>query len=278
MQHQLRNYETPNYNLKYRDQLQRSIELTGIPKRIVSLVPSQTELLVDLGLEYTLVGITKFCVHPKHLRHERMIVGGTKQVHFDKIIALNPDIILCNKEENTKEMIAELEQIAPVHISNVGNLKDALQLISMYGHLFSAVKNANHLIKEIDKVHRDFKSFVSEKPRLKVAYFIWKDPWMVAGNNTFINAMLGINNFKNTFRATSRYPKIKLDNLQKNPPEVLLLSSEPFPFKKKHIELLSSKFPKSKILLVDGEMFSWYGSRLLQSFKYFKELHQNHLS
>ena len=120
-----------------KDQLNRSIIINETPKRIVSLVPSQTELLVDLGLEDAIVGITKFCVHPSHLKGEKAIVGGTKQVHFDRIKALNPDIILCNKEENTKAMIQELEKIATVHISDIYTIADSIELIMLYGALFS---------------------------------------------------------------------------------------------------------------------------------------------
>ncbi len=262
--------------MTFKDQLNRSITIISYPKRIVSLVPSQTELLVDLGLENAVVGITKFCVHPKHLQKQKNIVGGTKQAHYDKIADLKPDIILCNKEENTQEMIVELEKIAPVHLSDVGNLKDALQLITMYGKLFSVEEKAKRLVEEIDKRHTDFQFFASQKPKLSVAYFIWKKPWMVVGNDTFIDAMLSINNFENTFGNISRYPEIELNDLQKNLPDVIILSSEPFPFKAKHIKLLSNKFPNTKIIIVDGEMFSWYGSRLLKSFDYFKKLHQNH--
>ena len=123
--------------MKYLDQLNRNVELEHIPKRIVSLVPSQTELLVDLGLENDLVGITKFCVHPNHLRKQKTIVGGTKQIHLDKIKALRPDIILCNKEENTKEIIRDLEDLAPIHISDVNTVEDCLELIKMYSIIFN---------------------------------------------------------------------------------------------------------------------------------------------
>ncbi len=121
-----------------KDQLGREVILEGVPKRIISLVPSQTELLCYLGLEASIVGITKFCVHPENLRKEKKIVGGTKNVHFDRIRDLSPDIILCNKEENTLEMVLELEKIAPVHISNVISLEDTYQLISQYGEIFQS--------------------------------------------------------------------------------------------------------------------------------------------
>jgi len=257
--------------MKHQDQLKRVLVLEHIPKRIVSLVPSQTELLVDLGLESSIVGLTKFCIHPSSLRKNKTVVGGTKQVNFDKIKALNPDIILCNKEENTKEMILELESIAPVHISDICDLDDALELIELYGELFSAEKKATLLIKNIKKESQDFRHYVKDQPRLKVVYFIWKIPWMVAAKETFINEMLVLNNFENYFGNLTRYPEIELDAIDKNI-DVIMLSSEPFPFKEEHVNSLELKFPDCKVVLVDGEYFSWYGSRLAEAFGYFKTL------
>ena len=238
----------------------------------MSLVPSQTELLVDLGLEETIVGVTKFCVHPKHLRKEKTVVGGTKQVYFDKIKALKPDIILCNKEENTKEMISELEKIAPVHISDIYTIEDSLELIKMYGDLFNKTENANTIVDEISIKLNAFDELKSKHPKLKVAYFIWKNPWMVAGNQTFINEMLSINNFENVYQDVNRYPEITLSELKERQPDVVLLSSEPYPFKDSDIDEFKSACPDIKVNIVDGEAFSWYGSRLLKAFDYFEEL------
>ncbi|MEH6536362.1 MAG: helical backbone metal receptor [Psychroserpens sp.] len=263
--------------MKYQDQLKRILELQETPRRIVSLVPSQTELLVDLGLESSIVGLTKFCVHPEHLRGVKTVVGGTKQVHFNNIKALNPDIILCNKEENTKEMISELEKIAPVHISDIYNLYDALLLIEMYGVLFSVEKKAEGLIQDVKREHKGFCRYIEDQPKLKVAYFIWKNPWMVAAKHTFINEMLQLNNFENIFGNLERYPEVDLYTIDKDV-EVLMLSSEPFPFNNEHIEILKNELPNTKVILVDGEYFSWYGSRLKDAFRYFKTLRQNLLA
>ena len=257
--------------MKHQDQLKRTLELEEIPKRIISLVPSQTELLVDLGLESSIVGLTKFCIHPSSLRKNKTVVGGTKQVNFDKIKVLNPDIILCNKEENTKEMILELENIAPVHISDIYNLDDALELIELYGKLFSVEKKATLLIQNIKKEYQDFRHYIKDQPKLKVAYFIWKKPWMVAAKDTFIHEMLVLNNFENYFGNVTRYPEIDVDAIDKDI-DVIMLSSEPFPFKEEHINSLELRFPDSKVVLVDGEYFSWYGSRLEEAFGYFKTL------
>ncbi|WP_434035272.1 ABC transporter substrate-binding protein [Formosa sp. 4Alg 33] len=256
---------------RFKDQLHRTFHLNKVPRRIVSLVPSQTELLCDLGLEDRIVGITKFCVHPTPLLSTKKIVGGTKQVNYDKIKALQPDIILCNKEENAKDMISELEQIAPVHISDIYTIDDSLELICMYGEIFNIPDQANTLIKGIKKSKSEFEDYMSIKPLKTVAYFIWKSPWMVAGNENFINHLLVQNKLDNVFAHQSRYPEIDIEKITIKP-ELIFLSSEPFPFKNKHIKEVQAYFPNSKIILVDGEMFSWYGSRLLKAFDYFKGL------
>lgn len=257
--------------MQFIDQMQRTVMLPTVPSRIVSLVPSQTELLVDLGLRNNLVGITKFCVHPKNLRKEKTIVGGTKQVHLDKIKALQPDIILCNKEENTLEMVEALEKIAPVWVSDIISMEDCLVMIKAFGELFQKEKDALSIINDIEGEWQDFNNFISEKPKKKVAYLIWKNPYMVAGKNTFINTLLEINHFENSFiEREERYPEITESELVKI--ELILLSSEPYPFKKEDLLSLSEKNNTGKVVFVDGEYFSWYGSRLAKAFRYFKKL------
>lgn len=256
------------------DQLDRKIEIPETPRRIISLVPSQTELLVDLGLEDSIVGITKFCVHPEDLKSRKKAVGGTKQVHMDVIRKMAPDIILCNKEENTPEMVAELEMIAPVHVSDIKNIDDSLELIREYGEIFEVRENASEIVSRIMDLRKDFCEFVKEKPQRKVAYFIWKNPWMVAGKDTFIDHLLELNHFQNIYRdEKSRYPEININKLPVRDIDEVLLSTEPFPFKEEDKIWFRNAVRKDGIHIVDGEYFSWYGSRLITAFNYFKQLH-----
>lgn len=258
------------------DQLGRRIQIKDVPSRIVSLVPSQTELLVDLGLKERLVGITKFCVHPEDLRKEKKVVGGTKQVHYDRIAALAPDVILCNKEENTRDMVLELEQIAPVHVSDVRDIPGALELIDCYGNIFNVGKRAAQINGLIREKLEGFQRVISGSPRRKVAYLIWKRPWMAAGKDNFIDYLLKLNNFDNVFgEEDSRYPEIVLDQLREKEVELLLLSTEPYPFKDEHRNDLQEKLKEVEVEIVDGEFFSWYGSRLIQAFEYFKQFHRS---
>ena len=257
------------------DQIGITHTFENVPKRIISLVPSQTELLVDLGLGDNIVGITKFCVHPIDFISIKKIVGGTKNVKFDKIKVLQPDIIICNKEENTKEIVDQLSEICPVWVTNIITIEDNLQMISDFGNIFNCQESSNTWIQKLTDGLSDFRNFIAEKPTFKTAYFIWKTPYMVAGNNTFINEMMQLNHFENVMQSNERYPEIQLSDLDllKNS-SLILLSSEPYPFKNEDAQEMRMVFPKSKILLVNGEMFSWHGTRLLKALAYFKELRQ----
>jgi len=262
--------------MNFKDQLDREIHLTKVPLRIISLVPSQTELLFDLGLEPNLVGVTKFCIHPHHIRTHITVVGGTKQINLEKIKALSPDIILCNKEENTKDIVKSCELICNVHVSDIFTIEDSIELIKQYGNIFDRNKKAEDLIIRINEEVNDFKVFIKDLPTLKTAYFIWKTPYIVAGSNTFINYLLKINKLENVYEDCQRYPEVNLgESYIDKSVEVVLLSSEPFPFKEKHKSVFQDNYPQAKVILADGEMFSWYGSRLLKAFTYFKQLRLN---
>ena len=180
----------------FKDQLGNDVDIQSVPKRIISLVPSQTELLCALGLEANIIGITKFCVHPYHLKSVKKIIGGTKKVHYEKIKLLKPDLIIANKEENTLEIVEELRKICPVWVTNVITFEDNIQMISDFGKIFKHRTEAQKWIDKINFAHKDFKTFVADKPIKKVAYFIWKNPYMVAGSDNFINEMLKLNHSK----------------------------------------------------------------------------------
>lgn len=245
------------------------------PKRIVSLVPSQTELLYDLGQEAKIVGITKFCVHPFHFKSTKKIIGGTKKVHFEKIRLLLPDVIIANKEENTKEIVEELSKICPVWVTDIVTVEDNLQMIIDFGKLLDCRTEAQKWTDKIEFAYRDFQQFIKDKPTKKVAYFIWANPYMVAGNDTFINEMLKLNNFQNIYQDKGRYPEIEIKKMRlEGDPDCVFLSSEPFPFSDEHAFEIGRFTHHAKTVFVDGEMFSWYGTRLVKAFEYFKMLHQ----
>ena len=259
----------------YKDQLGREISLKKTPKRIISLVPSQTELLCDLALDNELIGITKFCVHPYHLKSTKTIVGGTKKVDFEKIRDLKPDFILCNKEENSYDFLPELEKIAPTYFSDVNTIQDSIDLILSLGSIFNRRTESDNLAHKIEFKLNDFKQFIKNKPTRKVAYFIWANPWMVAGNDTYINEILKLNKFQNIYDNMNRYPKVEINKIRHDgDPDVIILSSEPFPFKDDHAMKIGTYTNRSITVFGDGEFFSWPGSRLLLAFDYFKKMHK----
>jgi ABC-type Fe3+-hydroxamate transport system substrate-binding protein len=256
------------YQNHFTDQMGNLIYLPKIPTRIISLVPSQTELLFDLGLENEVVGITKFCVHPGDKVSQVTRVGGTKQFKFDVIDELQPDLIIGNKEENYKEGIEQLQARYPVWMSDIANLEDALSMMQQIGQVVGETSDATNMVSQI---HADFDTLRSITTSKKALYLIWQDPYMVAGKGTFIDEMMQVAGFENLVN-TERYPTLDLQQIIDLAPEVIMLSSEPYPFKDKHLQFFKEHLPGTVVELVNGEMFSWYGSRLLKAATYFRDL------
>jgi ABC-type Fe3+-hydroxamate transport system substrate-binding protein len=252
------------------------------PTKIISLVPSQTELLFDLELFNEVIGITKFCIHPKEWYRNKTRIGGTKTVDVELIKQLKPDLIIANKEENVKEQIEALQEIAPVHLTDVSNLEEALTMITDVGKLTGKAEKAIDIVKEISQSFLEL-SIVQDHPaestnyNTTACYLIWREPYMTIGADTFIHDMLRRCGFINVFANRKRYPVITVKEIRATGCEVLFLSSEPYPFKQNHMDELQAQLPGCRIQLVDGELFSWYGSRLKYSANYFKTLqHSGH--
>jgi ABC-type Fe3+-hydroxamate transport system substrate-binding protein len=254
----------------FTDQLFNKIYLSHLPQRIVSLVPSQTELLFDLGLGEKVVGVTKFCIHPQAEVKTKKTVGGTKNFNFEVIRQLQPDLIIGNKEENYQEGIRALQKDYPVWMSDIYNLTDALIMIEGLGQVTGTTSQAQKMVQEIKTKFAALPVY----PTIPTAYFIWRKPYLIVGQNTFIHQMLQAAGFTNVFAHLNRYPEISPADLQKISPTLILLSSEPYPFKEKHIQELKEICPGAQLKLVDGELFSWYGSRIRKLPAYIRQLRQ----
>ena len=250
-----------------KDQMGITHHFTQIPRRIVSLVPSQTELLFELGLDEEIIGITDFCVYPKEKCDLKTRIGGPKAVDFQLIDQLQPDVIIANKEENAQEEIEKLREKYPVWISDIYTLKDALDMIKGVGQLVGRPKEASHIVSRISERIRQFDNLL-----ISVAYFIWQKPYMVAGKDTFINEMLKKCGLTNVFGSLPRYPAVTEEQVKKARPDVIFLCSEPYLFEEKHVREFEEMFSFAKVFIVDGEIFSWYGSRLQYAGDYFKYL------
>lgn len=254
--------------LRLRDQTGHEVVLEKTPGRIISLVPSQTELLADLGLDREVAGITKFCIHPDSWFRNKLRVGGTKDFKTSLIKSLAPDLVLANKEENSKEKLEELQLTLPVYTSNIRNLEEAFEMIAAVGEMTDRKEAADELIRDCRKA---FAALVPAVEKEKVLYLIWNRPWMCAGTDTFIHDMLLRCGFENGCTA-ERYPELSEEAIRRIHPSRILLSSEPFPFTEKHKSALQEMFPGTYIQLVDGEFFSWYGSRMKKAPNYFQQV------
>jgi ABC-type Fe3+-hydroxamate transport system substrate-binding protein len=243
---------------------------TGTPKKIISLVPSITELLFCLGLNKHVVGITKFCVHPDSWFKAKEKIGGTKNINIQKIIDLQPDLVICNKEENVKAQIEKIADLFPVYLSDVNSYSSALNMIMDVGNITKSTKQAIDIINGIEDNFRKEKTILPKNKR--VAYLIWKDPYMTVGGDTFISNILEKIGLENIFNDQKRYPQITIAQIQNLRPDILILSTEPYPFKEIHLAELKKYFTQTNILMADGEMFSWYGSRMLLMPAYFRKL------
>ncbi len=249
------------------------------PRRIISLVPSQTELLFDLGLDEEVIGITKFCIYPGHWFKSKQRIGGTKQLNLPLIQSLLPDLVIANKEENVKEQVDAIEQFCPVYCSDISTLAESYYMIDKIGKLTNTSSKASLLIESIKNEFSNLQT--TARPIIKVAYLIWRNPYMTIGADTFINDMLRLAGFENVFDNRNRYPQISLEELAVAGADLILFSSEPFPFKEKHLMEIRTCWSQNNVQplpllkIVNGEMFSWYGSRLLHSANYFRKLRES---
>ena len=254
------------------DARDRDITLDAPPQRLVSLVPSQTELLAYLGLDDEVVGITRFCERPEHWRSEKMIVGGTKEVDVDTVRDLAPDLILANHEENTEADVAALDDVAPVFVTEVKTVEEALQMIRTVGTLTDTTDQTSTLAGKIISRFESLPDF----PALRAAYLIWREPYMTVGCDTFIHDVMERGGLDNVYGDRTRYPEVSLDALAEADPDVVLCSSEPFPFHQqdKFTADLEDALPNTPIEVVDGQPFSWYAPRLLDTPAYLTDLRE----
>lgn len=250
------------------DQTGHTVSLPSVAQRIVSIVPSQTELLYSLGLDDAVMGITRFCIHPDHWFRTKTRVGGTKDLRIEQIRSLAPDLVLANKEENNREQVEALREFCPVWTSDIQGPGDALAMISQVGQLTGKQPQADTLVRTIESAFSAMPVFTP----VRTLYLIWRNPYMAAGGDTYIDAMMQGAGFDNVLRDRPRYPELTAAAIAALKPELVLLSSEPYPFRDQHRAELQEILPGARILLADGEMFSWYGSRMLEAPTYFQHL------
>ncbi|GAL84210.1 hypothetical protein MYP_1438 [Sporocytophaga myxococcoides] len=223
--------------------------------------------MFDIGLENEVVGVTKFCKYPDTVSN-KVKVGGTKNISLDKIDLLSPDLIIANKEENEKKAIDELQKKYPVWVGEVKTIEEAFAMMNKLGVLTGKNEETRKLAKEIKDSLDSYRSLTN----LRACYLIWKKPFMTVGGDTYIHAMMEKAGFMNVFKDRKRYPITDLDEIKALSPDIILLSSEPYFFKEKDKVELQQLCPIQSVKLVNGEIFSWYGSRMRLASDYFKSL------
>jgi len=251
--------------MKFTDHLNRTIELKSKPTRIVSLVPSVTETVADLGIKENLVAVTRFCKYPSNVISKLPIIGGPKNIDVNKIVDLHPDLVIAVKEENNKEQVLTLSEKVPVIVFNITSIDDSIDMLRCLGTIFEATEISERFIKAIKKNINDIVTPVVKK---KTVYLIWKNPWIAAGKTTFIGSMMRVAGFENIIQG--RYPEISGKVLDQA--DTILLATEPYHFKEIDRKELAGKFPDKEVKVVDGEMFTWYGTHMLQAIDYFQLL------
>lgn len=236
--------------------------------RIVSLVPSITELLCDLGLAPQLVGRTGFCIHPADIVREIPKVGGTKDVNIEKIRKLAPTHLVVNIDENEKPTVDKLAEFVPnIVVTHPIEPRDNLALVQLMGGVFCAQERADKWCSEFERELAQVRQGCPQR----VLYCIWKDPWMTVSRDTYIARMLALIGWSIPELGDKRYPSFTWDEALVRDIDQVLLSSEPYRFTEEHVDTLERQIGKP-VQLVDGEMMSWYGSRALQGIRYLKDL------
>lgn len=237
--------------------------------KIISLVPSLTETLIDLGLIHQLKGRTKFCIRPSDDVMSIPIIGGTKNPRIESIIDLSPDLIIANKEENRKEDIEKLQSAGlKVLVTDIYDLRSMIEAMQSIGNATNTTEKADELTHQVNDLYLQV-----TKPHdpLRACYLIWNDPMMTIGGDTFISSMLPYAGMTNAFKEYNRYPEVAMTNIIKEDVDIILLSSEPYPFKSHHAEAIQQQ-TGIKTILVDGEAFSWYGSTVIKKYEYIQEI------
>ena len=246
--------------------------------RIVSLVPSITELVCDLGLEAQLVGRTGFCVHPRELVRRIPKVGGTKDVDLDKLRALRATHVILNVDENREEDARAIAGFVPeLIVTHPLAPSENMALYRLIGGIFGREDRAEALCGEFEAAYAALQSAARRFPPERVLYLIWKNPWMTVSRDTYVSRMLALVKWETVpAQCSARYPEIQLDSGVLDGADPVLLASEPYPFRERHIAELRSDplLAQKRIALIDGEMTAWYGSRAIEGLRYLRRFRE----
>jgi ABC-type Fe3+-hydroxamate transport system substrate-binding protein len=238
--------------------------------RIVSLVPSITELLCDLGLGSAIVGRTGFCIHPRETVRAIPKVGGTKDIDLEKLRALSPTHVVLNVDENRKEDARTLAEFVPtLVVTHPLAPRDNLALYRLMGGIFGRERRAEDLCRRFEAEYAALEGAARAFSPEKVLYLIWKKPWITVSRDTYVSRMLDLVKWETVpEKADGRYPRISLEDKGFVEARTVLLSSEPYRFRDSHLAEVRALLPGRNVALIDGEMTAWYGSRAIAALGY----------
>jgi ABC-type Fe3+-hydroxamate transport system substrate-binding protein len=252
------------------DDLGREIRIPGPARQIVSLVPSITETLFALGAEDRIVGITDYCIHPRDGIAEKTKIGGTKNVNVEAVLALRPDLVIANVEENREHLVRRLELSGiPVFVTFPKNVDGCCKMIRDVAALTAAERQGATILSEIEAARRDASAGIR---KIRVLCPIWKNPYMTINRDTFVHSILEEAGGENVFAdAPERYPRFELKDAARLQPRVIILPTEPYHFgESDKAEFESLDIPAShdgRIHIVEGELLSWYGPRVARALR-----------
>lgn len=249
--------------------------------RILSLVPSITELLFDLGLEDQLIGRTQYCIHPADSVQSVPSVGGTKKINMDRVRDLKPTHAIVNIDENPKTMADDLRGMGvEVIVTHPMTPDDNLTLFKLLGGIFDRPEQTTKLSDDYNSARAAIQN-ESNRPAKRVLYLIWQDPWMAVSSDTYVANTLALVNWSVGIPGivsgqtgdAARYPKIEIANDGLEDIDLILFSSEPYSFTEDDIDEFQFTFPDHahKAHIIDGEMTSWYGSRAIRGLQYLRD-------
>ncbi|MCG3152818.1 MAG: Vitamin B12-binding protein [bacterium] len=242
----------------------------------MSLVPSLTESLAELGAAGSLAGVTDWCWYPTEVVAPLPKVGGTKTPHLDRIRDLQPDLILVNEEENRREDVEALAADFPCLVTFPRTVADNIDLVSLLGAITGEDATAAEWTSRMRSLEAEVRATMQQRAARSLAYLIWRKPYMTINRDTYVHSVLELLHCANPWgNATDRYPAITVDELESEDPDMVCLSSEPFPFEEKHVAEYEALLPGSRavqqgqVFVDDGTLYCWYGTRWVRALEHF---------
>lgn len=251
------------------DALGHTFEFSAPPKRVVSLVPSLTEVLFDLGAGASVAGVTSFCIHPPQARETAAVVGGTKNPKVDVIRQLAPDLVYMNLEENLKRHAEAIREFAPVFVTEPKKVADVESLILQLARIHAREREGDAIVSRLAAALEEVRR---KARRFTFAVAIWKNPWMWCGGDTYVSNLVAEAGGLNVFAGQTRYPTLQAEDVvREHRPEVIFLPDEPYLFTDDDAADLRAKTGARVVGPFAGDLFTWHGTRTVEGLAFLRD-------